>query len=293
MKARIKSFILKIDKNLDKYLPASAYPEIIYKAMRYSIFAGGKRLRPILTLLTAETCGLSASAVMPVACAMEMIHTYSLIHDDLPAMDNDDYRRGKLTCHKQFGEATAILAGDALLTRAFELIFETSKNKTIKPYNIIKAGAEIAKAAGVRGMIGGQVVDMLSERKKISKETLTYLHTHKTGALISAAIVAGAVLADATPAERILFERFGNKIGLAFQIIDDILDVTANSKILGKTSGKDAAADKATYVKHYGLKASQHAAEKLILEAKVILGKIKRDTVGLESIADFFIKRTY
>jgi geranylgeranyl diphosphate synthase type II len=207
------------------------YPPVIYDAMRYSLFAGGKRVRPILTLLSAKICGLKYIDVMPAACAMEMIHTYSLIHDDLPAMDDDDLRRGKPTSHKKFGEAVAILAGDALLTKAFETALLCGKNKKIKPASVIAAVSEMADGAGVKGMIGGQVVDITSEGKKISNKTLSYLHRCKTGALIRASVVMGALLSGADSKQVSLFRSFGEKIGLAFQIVDDVLDVTSSGTL--------------------------------------------------------------
>ncbi len=294
MEAKLHKLSLLVEKNLARYISdKNEYPPVIYKAAKYSLFAGGKRLRPILTLLAAKACGLSYSDVMPAACAMEMIHTYSLIHDDLPAMDDDNYRRGKLTCHKKFGEAIAILAGDALLTRAFECVLMCSKNRKIKPKNVINAALEIADGAGMKGMIGGQVLDITSEGKKISPGMVDYLHKCKTGALIRASVAAGAILSDADKKTVRLFSRYGEKIGHAFQIVDDILDVIGDEKEMGKKLRKDAAAKKATYPSIYGLAGSEKKAEKLVLEARDILAGINRNTDDLNEIAGFFMKRTH
>ncbi len=283
----------QVNRALDKSLPKAAYPAIIYRAMRYSLFAGGKRIRPALCLLSAKACGLKYGDAMPFAAAIEMIHTYSLIHDDLPAMDNDDFRRGKLTSHKKFNEAVAILSGDALLTKAFELMMSAAENKKIKKENIIKAASEIAKAAGAVGMIGGQVVDITSENKNVSKKTLNYLHSHKTGALITASIMAGVILAGANRKISGFFREFGDKIGLAFQIADDILDVAGDEKELGKKTKKDAKAGKVTYPQLYGIAKSRVLAEKLVSEAVKILAKAKKDTKQLTQLAGFFVSRAY
>lgn len=292
METKLKKLAVLVEKNLDKYISdKNEYPPVIYKAAKYSLFAGGKRLRPILTMLSAKACGMTYSDVMPAACAMEMIHTYSLIHDDLPAMDDDDFRRGKLTSHKKFGEAIAILAGDALLTRAFECIMICSKNRKIKPENIIKAAREIANGAGMKGMIGGQVLDITSEGKNISAKTLKFLHKCKTGALIRASVLAGAILSGADDKKTALFREYGEKIGLAFQIVDDILDITGDEKKMGKKLRKDFAAKKVTYPSIYGLQASSEKARNLVLEACAILGKIDGDTKDLKQIAEFFTKR--
>jgi geranylgeranyl diphosphate synthase type II len=294
MKVELSRFAKLVEKSLLGYVSGRReYPPVIYRAMRYSLFAGGKRLRPILTLMSAKACGLSYSDAMPVACAMEMIHTYSLIHDDLPAMDDDDLRRGKPTSHKKFGEAVAILAGDALLTKAFETALSAAGNKRIKTGDVVSAVMEIADGAGVNGMIGGQVVDILSESKEISKATLLYLHRCKTGALISASVAAGAILAGADKRTTGLFRSFGEKIGLAFQIVDDILDETGDEKKMGKKARKDSGAFKSTYPKHFGLERSKMDAEKLVVEALDILCKIKGDTTGLAEVARYFTRREY
>lgn len=294
MEKKLKKLALLVEKNLGRYISEKhECPPEIYKAAKYSLFAGGKRLRPILTLLAAKACGYTYADVMPAACAMEMIHTYSLIHDDLPAMDNDDFRRGKPTSHKVFGEAVAILAGDALLTRAFECVMMCSKNKKIKAENVILAAAEIANGAGMKGMIGGQVIDITSEGRKLSPAALDYLHKCKTGALIRASVVSGAILCGADKKTVAAFGAYGEKIGLAFQIVDDMLDVTGDEKKMGKKVGKDAGALKSTYPSIYGLKASAEKASKLTLEACDILGKINGDTDDLKQLAILFTKRNH
>uniref|UniRef100_UPI00286A4165 geranylgeranyl diphosphate synthase CrtE n=1 Tax=Chamaesiphon sp. OTE_75_metabat_556 TaxID=2964692 RepID=UPI00286A4165 len=229
-----------------------AYPDTIYAAMRYSLLAGGKRLRPILCLASCEAVGGDPDLALPMACALEMIHTLALIHDDLPAMDNDDYRRGKLTNHKVYGDDIAILAGDGLLAYAFEYI--ATHTQGVSADRVLKAIAHLARAVGANGLVGGQVVDLESEGKSdISIETLIYIHNHKTGALFQSSVVCGAILAGATTAEIEKLAKFAQNIGLAFQIIDDILDITATGAELGKTAGKDVEAQKATYPKLWGL----------------------------------------
>ncbi|MCE5301142.1 MAG: polyprenyl synthetase family protein [Spirochaetia bacterium] len=278
----------KVDVALIKYLTQGReYPAVIYRAMRYSVFAGGKRLRPILALLAAKACGVPERRAMPAACALEMIHTYSLIHDDLPAMDDDDLRRGKPTSHKKFGEAIAILAGDALLTKAFETVLCAR----VEPQLAVEAASEIARASGVSGMVGGQALDMESGGKRLGKKELDILHSKKTGALITASLVSGAILAGADTVQRRLFRNFGGKLGLAFQITDDILDVTGNEKQMGKRLRKDKSSGKNTYPAIYGLKESRKKAEQLVVEARAILGKIKGDISGLEQVAQFVLDR--
>ncbi len=290
MKQKLEVLAGEIEKALKKYLKTpKAHPEIMFEAMRYSLLAKGKRLRPVLMFLTAEALGKSHRNVIHAACGIEMLHTYSLIHDDLPAMDNDDLRRGMPTSHVKFGEATAILAGDALLTKAFEMFTygpATDKAKVL-------AIAELAKAAGAEGMVGGQAADMIAEGKKADKNTLDYIHKHKTGALIAASITCAAILCGANSKKTALFKKFGEKIGLAFQIADDILDIIADPKKLGKTKGKDQAKGKLTYPAVYGLEKSRDDAKKLILEAKYILGKIGCRADDLSALADYFIERVY
>ncbi|MGN1319357.1 MAG: polyprenyl synthetase family protein [Lachnospirales bacterium] len=250
----LKSKIDLVNEELKKYLTCQ-YPERLYEAMGYSVFAGGKRLRPVLMLAACEAVGGNIKEALPFACAIEMIHTYSLIHDDLPAMDNDDYRRGKLTCHKQFDEATAILAGDCLLNYAFEIMTETVYKKFEKKY--ARAAEIIAQYSGTKGMIVGQVVDIESENKKIDDKTLMYIHDNKTGGLIKAALMAGAIIGGANDDQISSFEKIGYNMGMAFQIKDDILDVTSTQEVLGKPVFSDEKNNKITYVSLYGLKTAQ------------------------------------
>ncbi len=267
-----------------------AYPDTIYAAMRYSLLAGGKRLRPILCLASCEAIGGSPEIAMPMACALEMIHTMSLIHDDLPAMDNDDYRRGKLTNHKVYGEDIAILAGDGLLAYAFEYI--ATHTHGVSADRVLKAIANLARAVGADGLVGGQVVDLESEGKSdISIETLIYIHNHKTGALFQSSVVCGAILAGATAVEIDKLSKFAQNIGLAFQIIDDILDITATQAELGKTAGKDLEAQKATYPKLWGLEESRRQADKLVSEAKTILAEFGDRARPLQALADYITDR--
>jgi geranylgeranyl diphosphate synthase, type II len=265
------------------------YPDTIYAAMRYSLLAGGKRLRPILCLASCEAIGGNVELAMPTACALEMIHTMSLIHDDLPAMDDDDYRRGKLTNHKVYGEDIAILAGDGLLAYAFEYI--ATQTQGVSADRVLKAIAHLARAVGADGLVGGQVVDLESEGKDISVETLTYIHNHKTGALLEACVICGAVLAGATETEIAKLSQFAQKIGLAFQIIDDILDITATQAELGKTAGKDLQAQKATYPKLWGLEESKRQADKLVADAKSILAEFGDRAIPLQALADYITDR--
>lgn len=292
MKKLLNELIQMTDKALKGYLlPQKGHPARIYKAMQYSVFAGGKRLRPILCLMAAKACGLPYKGALPAACALEMIHTYSLIHDDLPAMDNDDLRRGRPTCHKKFDEATAIMAGDALLTKAFETALSASGNKKTHK-TALAAAMEIAKGAGAEGMVGGQMADIENEGKKHTKKALFYIHGHKTGSLITASVVSGAVLAGAGPEKVKLFRTFGEKLGLAFQIADDILDETGDEKMMGKKLRKDSGAGKLTWPAVFGLDNSRKKAYKLLFEAKEILGKID-NTAGLCALADMFVNRTH
>jgi geranylgeranyl diphosphate synthase type II len=259
--------------------------------MRYSLLAGGKRLRPALVLASGEALGATTDDLMPAACAIEMIHTYSLIHDDLPAMDNDDLRRGRPTCHKAFGEAVAILAGDALLTQAFRVL--ASDAPRLDSSRQIRVIREIATAAGsVDGMIGGQMADIQNERRQVDATTLEYIHRSKTGALITAPVVVGGIIAGATEEQLDKLRAYGERIGLAFQIADDILDVTSTSEQLGKTPGKDQAANKATYPSVHGISASEHRARELVDEAVQIVSSLRLRTGVLEEIARFIIART-
>lgn len=255
-----------VETALDRSLPV-IYPEQIYEAMRYSLLAGGKRLRPILCLATCELAGGTIEMAMPTACALEMIHTMSLIHDDLPAMDNDDYRRGKLTNHKVFGEAVAILAGDGLLAYAFEHMVEETVN--VPAERLLKVVARLGRAVGAAGLVGGQAVDLECEGAQgITIETLNFIHTHKTAALLETSVISGAILAGAPDADVQRLSRYAQAIGLAFQIVDDILDITATAEELGKTAGKDLHAQKATYPSIWGIEESQRQAQQLIAQAQ-------------------------
>src|SRR2546421_1077865 len=250
LKAYLESRQAKIDAALDGYLPKeNVRPATIHKAMRYSLFAGGKRLRPILTLAATEACGGKIDNALPLACAMECIHTYSLVHDDLPSMDNDDFRRGRATCHKGFGDGIAVLAGDALLTIAFEIV---SRTKPAPRYDISVLLREIAVAAGSQRLIAGQVADLEAEGKNVKRDQLQFIHENKTAAILRSAVRLGAMSANADPKKLSAITRFGQRLGLAFQIIDDILDVTQTSEILGKSAGKDVVARKATYPAEIG-----------------------------------------
>lgn len=284
-----------VDAALDRFLPkAEAYPPVIHEAMRYSVFAGGKRLRPILVIAGAEAAGGSAEDMLPAACAMELIHTYSLIHDDLPAMDDDDFRRGRPTSHKVFGEAIAILAGDALLTLAFRLLAENFADQQRvgkSPSRLREVLAEVAEAAGTFGMIGGQVVDIQSEGKSVSAETLEYIHTHKTAALIRASLRVGALLVGASAPVLEAISVAGSKLGLAFQIVDDILDVEGSLEQLGKTAGSDRRKKKVTYPEHFGLEASRLRAKSLVEGAKTALASLGAAATPLRQLADFILER--
>ena len=280
-----------VETALDQSL-AIGIPKKIYESMRYSLLAGGKRLRPILCLATCRLTGGNTEMAMPTACALEMIHTMSLIHDDLPAMDNDDYRRGKLTNHKVYGEDVAILAGDGLLAYAFEHVANQTKN--VPPERLIKVVARLGNTVGAEGLVGGQVLDLESEGKTdITTETLSFIHTHKTGALLETSVVTGAIIAGASAEEIAKLAKYAQNIGLAFQIVDDILDITATDEQLGKTAGKDLAAQKATYPSLWGLEKSQAEAEKLIDEAMEQLESYGEAAEPLRAIAKFIVTRNH
>ena len=278
-----------VDAALDKFLPkATAKPATIHKAMRYSVFAGGKRMRPALVLAAAEACGGTDAAAMPLACAVECIHTYSLIHDDLPAMDDDDLRRGKPTNHVVFGEGIAVLAGDALLTQAFEV---AARAQGWPRYSHRDLVLEIAKASGSLQLIAGQVADLEGEGKDLSVAQLRYIHERKTSALLCCSVRLGGMSADCTPAQLKALTDFGHNVGLAFQVIDDILDVTQSSETLGKTAGKDAAAQKATYPRLVGLEKSKKIAAQLTAKAFDALKPFKGRAVALEALARYLLER--
>jgi geranylgeranyl diphosphate synthase type II len=281
-----------VDEALERYLPpVTATPPVIHEAMRYSVFAGGKRLRPILVIAGAEAVGGQMADVMPTACCFELIHTYSLIHDDLPAIDDDDYRRGRLTSHKVFGEAMAILAGDALLTHAFGLVAVNFGLGKAAPDMFPRVLAEVTGAAGTDGMVGGQVVDVQSEGLTVPAETLEYIHTRKTAALIRGALRSGALLAGASDPALAALTAYGGRIGLAFQIVDDILDVEGSLATLGKTAGKDERQQKVTYPGTHGLAASKARAAALTGEAHAALGSLGAAAEPLHALADFILNR--
>jgi geranylgeranyl diphosphate synthase type II len=279
----------RVNRALDRFLPsATTRPSTIHKAMRYSLFAGGKRMRPALCLAAAEACGGSADSALPLACAVECIHTYSLIHDDLPAMDNDDYRRGKLTNHKVFGEGIAILAGDALLTQAFEI---AARCKGSPRYSHRAIVLEVARAAGSLQLIAGQVADLEGEGRKISAGELKYIHERKTSALLCCSTRLGGMSANCTAAQLKALTDFGYNVGLAFQIIDDILDITQTTEQLGKTAGKDTRAQKATYPAIVGLEKSKKIAGRLTDRAFVALKLFKGKATALEALAMYLLQR--
>ena len=281
-----------VDAALDRFLPAEdTPPPSVHRAMRYSVLAGGKRLRPVLVIAGAELVGAQPSSVMPTACALEMIHTYSLIHDDLPAMDDDDYRRGRLTNHKVFGDAIAILAGDALLTYAFQLVAENAALAGVDAKVVCDVVAEIAEAAGTVGMVGGQVVDIESEGKTITPEQLEYIHVHKTAALIRASLSVGARLGGADAAALAAVRDAGQSLGLAFQIVDDILDVEGSLETLGKTAGSDERKQKVTYPALHGIEASRREARRLIERTKSRLAVFGARSAPVCALADFVVER--
>ncbi len=283
-----------IDDAVLQLLPGEkSYPECIHEAMHYSLLAGGKRLRPSLVIAAAEAVGGDRQAVLPFAVATELIHTYTLVHDDLPALDDDDLRRGKPTNHKVFGEAIAILAGDALLTQAFILMTHASLMEKSTEKNVLKAAHEMAQAIGSGGTIGGQVVDLKSEGKPIDAETLEYIHIYKTGFLIQASVRCGAILCDATPERLALLSSYGAHIGLAFQIIDDILDIVGDEKKLGKDIGSDLGKEKATYPALFGIEKSREKAESLIDESLKCLESFDDRAEPMRDIARFFVQRTF
>lgn len=280
-----------VDRALDRFLPrATTKPATIHKAMRYSMFAGGKRMRPVLTLAAAEACGGKLDAALPAACAVECIHTYSLIHDDLPCMDDDDLRRGRPTNHKVFGEGIAVLAGDALLTIAFEILASATATSR---YPIAAQVRELAGASGSQWLIGGQVADLEGEGRKLNGNELRYIHRCKTAALLTSSIRLGGMSANASPAKLKALTDFGQSLGLAFQVIDDILDVTQTTEKLGKTAGKDVKAIKATFPAIYGLEKSRTEARKLTAAAHAALKSFGRQAQRLREISDYLLAREY
>lgn len=283
-----------VDAALDGYLPvADRLPSDLHTSMRYSVFAGGKRIRPVLLLAACDAVGGDSTKALPAACAIEMIHSYSLIHDDLPAMDDDDLRRGQPTNHKVYGEATAILAGDALLTEAFILLSNRDVWEGIPAESCQEVTHLLAKNAGSRGMVGGQVVDMDSEDKSIDLPTLEYIHTHKTGALILASIEAGAIIGGASTEQRSALRRYGEAAGLAFQVADDILDIVADQAELGKNVGSDQQRGKATYPSLLGLTGARQRARDLHTVALSALDIFDDSAQPLRDIAGYIVNRSF
>ena len=276
-----------IEESLKKYIYNEMDAPVVREAMAYSIFAGGKRLRPIVAIMACELFNGDVKMVMPFACSIELIHTYSLIHDDLPAMDNDDYRRGKLTNHRVFGEGFAVLAGDALLNKAYEILLETISIDNRPEF--IMAAQEISRAAGVKGMIGGQAMDLYYENKNISHEELKNIHDKKTGALLRVSLNVGALIANAPKKDMEAINEYGNLIGRAFQIADDILDIKGNKERLGKDTGKDE--KKSTYVKYFGILESEKIAKETVDEAKKIISVYGDKGILFKNLADYIICR--
>lgn len=282
-----------VDQALDRYLPkAKTRPATIHEAMRYSLFAGGKRLRPILCLAAAEACGGTVETALPPAAAVECLHTYTLVHDDLPCMDDDDLRRGMPTCHVKYGEGIAVLAGDALLTIAFEILAQTPPSAR---YGVGDYVTELAVASGSRHLIGGQVLDLEGEGSDVllTPAQLRFLHESKTAALLTASIRLGGMTANATPAKLAALTDYGQALGLAFQVIDDILDVTQTSEKLGKSAGKDVAAAKSTYPALFGLEKSRKEAARLTKKAHDALKPFAKKGERLHEIADYLLDREY
>jgi geranylgeranyl diphosphate synthase, type II len=291
----LKSYLSERKDRVEAALAQSikvVYPEKIYEAMNYSLLAGGKRLRPILCLAGCDLAGGNVEMAMPTACALEMIHTMSLIHDDLPAMDNDDYRRGRLTNHKVYGEDIAILAGDGLLAYAFGFII--SETQAVSKSRLLQVISKLSYAVAATGLVGGQVLDLECEgQQNVDVGTLNFIHTHKTGALLEASVVCGAILAGANDEILQRLARYARHIGLAFQIIDDVLDVTATSEELGKTAGKDERVQKATYPSLWGIEESQHQARRLVDAANIELMPFQAKALPLMAIAEYITSRTY
>jgi geranylgeranyl diphosphate synthase, type II len=280
-----------VDAALDRYLPAaSERPETIHAAMRYSVFSGGKRLRPLLCLAAAEACGGEISQALAPACAVELLHTYSLVHDDLPAMDDDDLRRGRPTCHKVYGEGIAILCGDALLTEAFLVLATTPVTSRYGSRDFI---SELARAGGSRCLIGGQVMDLEGEGRCLTQQDLIRIHEAKTAALLTASLRLGGMTADAPPVALAALTEFGHALGLAFQIIDDILDVTQTTAVLGKTAGKDQAVEKSTYPALLGLDGSRKEAARLTAAALEALVPLGEKSERLREMASHLLRREY
>jgi len=285
-----KKLAARVDAALDRFLPAAdTAPTALHRAMRYSVFAGGKRLRPVLCLLAARVVTAATHAAMPAACALEMVHTYSLIHDDLPAMDDDDLRRGKATSHRKFGEALAILAGDALLTLAFETVARRTREKTVAA----RLCEELALAAGTSGMVAGQVFDVLSEGKAPDRGLVEEIHKRKTAALIRASVRMGAIAAGAPPGELRALTRYAGALGLLFQITDDLLDETGSDVAMGKRLHKDAGRGKQTYPRAFGIETSRRIARKHTRRAEAALDVFDKRAALLRAVPRFILTRTH
>jgi len=288
----LKTRAATVERALERLVPREdAYPSVIHRAMRYSLFAGGKRLRPVLALAAAEAVGGDPEAIMPAACALELIHTYSLIHDDLPAMDDDDLRRGKPTSHRVFGEAVAILAGDALLTLAFELFARCGD--ALPAERVTRVIAEVAQAIGTAGLIGGQVVDTLSSSDEIDEKTLEYIHRHKTGALFRVSVRTGAILSGADDGRMDALTAYAENLGLAFQITDDILDEEGDTNTLGKNTGSDRKNKKATYPALFGRGCAREKARCAAAAAVEALDAFGGEAAFLRALVEFVIQRDH
>jgi geranylgeranyl diphosphate synthase type II len=291
----IKSYLKErgglVNSFLSSYFDKPFLPAVLRESMRYSLLAGGKRLRPILAMASYEACGKNPADIIQYASALELIHTYSLIHDDLPAMDNDDMRRGKPTNHKVYGEAIAILAGDGLLTEAFFMLLDTSGS--VSKESLIEAAREVALAAGVHGMVGGQAQDIISENSEPEAQALQFIHKHKTGALITASVKLGGILAEADKNTLDALTSYGENLGVAFQIVDDILDVSGDASVLGKPTGSDEKKKKMTYPSLYGIDLSMKKAEELITNAIDALDIFSENAEPLREIAKYILKRRH
>ncbi len=292
LKSYLKEKRHNVDSALDAFLPQpEGFSAPLLEAMRYSVMAGGKRLRPILALAASEAVDGVQSEVMPAACALELIHTYSLIHDDLPAMDDDDLRRGVPTCHVAFGEAIAILAGDGLLTYAFEILARGADANNLNSQKTLKVIHVLAKAAGITGMVGGQTVDVIMENKEINSEQLAYIHKHKTGALIQASVEIGAIMGGGSREQLSALAEYGAALGLAFQIVDDLLDIEGDEEIMGKPVGSDIKKNKATYPALFGITKSREKAQEYIDKALSSLDSFDNKAEPLRAIANYVIQR--
>lgn len=291
----IKNYLKDKKDNVDSffrsYFREERKPAVLQEAMLYSLFAGGKRIRPVLAIASYEACGGNPDEILPYASTLELIHTYSLIHDDLPAMDNDDLRRGKPTNHKIYGEAIAILAGDALLTEAFSILSDSSFSRSVKESNLLKALREITLASGFGGMVAGQAQDILSENAAPDKDTLAFIHTYKTAALIRASVKLGPILSASSEDQLQALTVYGSSIGLAFQIVDDILDVEGNTEELGKSVGSDERINKMTYPRLYGIERSREIAGNLIADAVDSLKIFSSEADPLREIARYILNR--